>query len=93
MVTMLFSCRVADFDTWKPLYEEAVTSTPEVESWQLWRSQDDPNLVFLRETFESREVAERLVASEEIQNEMASHGVDASSVQVWFVDEIGAGGR
>jgi quinol monooxygenase YgiN len=91
MVTMLFTCRVADYDTWRPLYEGAATSMPEVLSWQLWRSQDDPNLVFMTETFESREIAEEALASEEVQQEMAAHGVDASSVQYWFVDAVSEG--
>jgi len=91
MVTMLFSCRVADYDTWRPLYEDAVSSMAEVRSWRLWRSQDDPNLVFMAETFDSRDVIEPLLASDELRAEMESHGVDMSSVQVWFVDEVSAG--
>jgi quinol monooxygenase YgiN len=88
MVTMLFSCRVADFATWRPLYEGSMNAAPPVLSWRLWRSQDDPNLVFMAETFESREIAEEILASEAIQQEMADHGVDKSTVQYWLVDDV-----
>lgn len=90
MVTMMFCCRVADYDTWRPLYESAMNGLAEVRSWQVWRGQDDPNFVITKETFDSRDVAEGLLASDEIKNEMASHGVDPSSVQVWFLDEAGS---
>ena len=33
---------------------------PDVRSYRVWRGQDDPNLVVITETFDSREVAEAL---------------------------------
>jgi hypothetical protein len=91
MTTVLLSCRVADYDTWRPLYDRTVHDLGELRSWRIWRGQDDPNLVVVEETFDSRDVPERLLASAEIQEEMASHGVDASSVQIHFLDEVGSG--
>ena len=91
MVTLLFTCRVADYETWRPLYESSMSAAPPVLTWRLWQSQDDPNLVFMAETFESREIAEEILASDEIQQEMADHGVDASTIQYWFVDAVSEG--
>ena len=91
MVTMLFTCRVADYETWRPLYEASVGTAPPVLAWRLWRSLDDPNLVFMAETFESREIAEEILASDEVQQEMADHGVDKSTIQYWFVDAVSEG--
>jgi quinol monooxygenase YgiN len=90
VTTLLFRCRVGDFDTWLPQYEAAVRVTPEVTSYRVWHGQDDPNEVVIIETFESREVAERLLNSPEMQEEMASHDVDLSSIQVAWLDEAAA---
>jgi hypothetical protein len=93
MTTLLLTCRVADYVTWRPLYDEAVAHTPEIRSWRVWHGQDDPNFVVIEETYEERDVAEAILASEETKAEMAAHGVDTSSLQAWFLDEDGSGSR
>jgi len=93
MTTMLLTCRVADYETWRPKYDVAIEHTPDVTSWQVWHEQDDPNLVVIVETYESRDVAEQLFASQEIQDLMAADGVDLASVQVRYLDEDGSGSR
>jgi quinol monooxygenase YgiN len=93
MTTMLLTCRVADYEAWRPRYDVAIEHTPEVRSWQVWRDQDDPNAVVITETYDSRADAERLLASEEIKDLMVADGVDVASVQVRFLDEDGSGSR
>lgn len=87
MTTMLLTCRVADYDAWRERYERAVSSTTEVLSWRVWRGEDDPQLVVVEETFESREFPERFVFSDEIRAQMAGDGVDLSTLQVLFLRE------
>jgi hypothetical protein len=91
MTTLLLTCRVADYKRWRPLYEEAVSHIPEILTWRVWHGQDDPNVVVIQETYESREFAEALLNSPEMQNEMADHGV--SAVQTYFLDADGASSR
>jgi quinol monooxygenase YgiN len=83
--------RVADYDVWRPQYDAAMErARGVVRSYRVWRGQDDPNLVLTTETFDSREVAEALLANPAIQQEMEEHGVDPSSVQLDWLDEVGA---
>jgi len=93
MATMLLTCRVADYDFWRPRYDVAVEHTPGLRAWQVWRDQDDPSSVVILETFDSRAAAEELVASQEIQDAMADDGVDLASVQVRWVEADVAGSR
>ena len=93
MTTVLIRCRVADYDTWKPLYDRAFEATPEVTSFRVWRRQDDPNHVTIVETFESRAVAEAITTSQATQEAMASDGVEMSSVEVDYLDEADAAER
>jgi quinol monooxygenase YgiN len=82
--------RVADYDAWRPQYDAAMErARGVVRSYRVWRGQDDPNLVVASETFDSREVAEALLADPAIQQEMEEHGVDFSSAQVDWLDEVG----
>ena len=93
MITFLLRCQVADFDTWRPQYEESTAATPEVLSYRLFRGTDDTNLVVLIETFESREVAEALLNAPGLQDEMAAHGVDVSSLTLDFLNDVAAMNR
>lgn len=91
MTTVLCRCRVADYEAWRPGYDHAVRVTPGILAFRLWRSQDDPNLVVVEETFESREEAQAAWTSAETEAAMAADGVDMSSVRIEYYDEIAAG--
>ena len=93
MTSMLFVCRVEDYEAWRPRYEAAMQHVTDVQSWRVWHDQDDPNLVVIVETYESREVAEQLLASDEIRELMAADGVDLESIRVRYLDEDGGGSR
>lgn len=88
MVTLLVRCRVADYDFWRPRYDTAVARDKGLglRSSQVWRSQDDPNLVVVMETYESRESAEALMNDPAVHAEMVADGVDLASAQVDFLD-------
>ena len=95
MTTVLVNHRVADYDAWKPEYDR-VSAGPMgggLRSHRVWRGQDDPNLVVVTQTFDSREAAEALFANEALRDEMASAGVDMSSVQIEYLDEVDSGTR
>lgn len=96
MVTMLVRCRVADYDAWRADWLEAVQQhfeKGEVRSFRVWRGVGDPNLVFLAELFESREIAEAIMNDPAAREAMAAHGVDLSSLQVDLADEVESGTR
>jgi quinol monooxygenase YgiN len=91
MVTALCRCRVADYDHFRRGYDHAVQVTPGVRSFRLWRAQDDPNLVVIEETFDTREEAEVAWTSPATKAAMAADGIDMSSVWIEYFDEIAAG--
>lgn len=93
MTTVLILCRVADYDTWRPRYDDSVDMFDQVLTSQVLRGQDDPNLVAVIETFESREIAEALFNDPAVEEAMIKDGVDLSSVRVEYLDDVGVGGR
>ena len=60
MTTVMIHHRVADYDAWKIEYERvfAMPLSAAVQTYRIWRGQDDPGLVILEETYESREAAD-----------------------------------
>ncbi len=91
MTTVLCHCRVADYDAWRRGYDHALKVTPGVRSFRAWRAQDDPSLVMVEETFDTRELAEAAWTSAETLAAMEADGIDMSSLWVGYFDEIGAG--
>ena len=87
MTTVLASFNVADWDHWRAGYANAVAGDPELRSWRIWRSQDDANRVWICETFDSREIAERLFTSEQTRELMIADGIDMASLRFEFLDQ------
>jgi hypothetical protein len=52
MTTVFAYHRVADYDFWRAGYARAIAATPEVQSYRIWRGQDDPNYVITAENFD-----------------------------------------
>ena len=90
-MTVLCHCRVADYDNWRQGYEHALMVTPGIRSFRAWRAQDDPNLVMIEETFDTREQAQAVWTSAETRAAMEADGIDMSSLGVEYFDEIGSG--
>jgi hypothetical protein len=70
MTTVLCHCRVADCEAWRRGYDHALKVTPGVGSFRAWRAQDDPSLVMVEETFDTREQAQAAWTSAETQAAM-----------------------
>jgi hypothetical protein len=87
MTTVLCLCRVGDFDAWRPQFERDVAAETGLQSYRIWRSQDDPNLVAVIET---RDAAQAVWSSPLAREAMERHGVDLSSVQIQYFDEVAA---
>lgn len=62
--TVICTFRVADYDAFRPGYDKAKENfSDQIRTWRLWRGQDDPDLIVIQETFDSREVAEGIWAT------------------------------
>ena len=91
MTTVLCHCRVADYDAWRPGYEHALQVTPGIRTFRVWRGQDDPNLVMVEETFDTRAEAQAAWTSAETQAGMEADGIHMSSVWIEYFDEVDSG--
>ena len=90
MTTVLCHFRAADYDAWRRGYDHALKVTPGVRGFRAWRAQDDPSLVMVEETFDTREQAQTAWASAETQAAMKADGIDMTSVWVDYFDEVGS---
>ena len=89
---VLCICRVEDYEKWRPGYGKAIEMfSDQIRSWRLWRSQDDPNLIAIYETFDSRGIAEPIWTSAETKAAMAADGIDMSTIRIEFLDEVESG--
>jgi hypothetical protein len=93
MTTTLAYHRVADFEAWKRVFDEFVQSPgyDVVRSHRVWRGRDDRNLVIVCETFDSQQVAEEAWQDPVGLEAMARAGVDMTTLQVHYLDEVAAG--
>ena len=88
--TLIFSCRVADFDHWLEGYEKAVAADSQMLAHRIWRSQDDSNKIVVAETFPSRSYPQEATADPATAEAMERDGIDMASVQFDFYDEVSA---
>jgi len=86
--TVIGTFHVADYDHWRAGYEQAVRADPALLAHRIWRGQDDPNSVRVAETFDSRSYAESAWRHEATREAMARDGIDLSSLEFEFCDEI-----
>jgi hypothetical protein len=85
MITVIASFNVGDYDRWRAGYAHAV-GDPNLRSWRIWRDQGNQNHVVIMETFDTRQCAEQVFAS---QAAMIADWVDGSPAVEYF-DEAGA---
>lgn len=95
MTTVFVHHRVADYNTWRPEYDRVITEdwSKDIRTYLVWRGQDDPNLVIVATSFDSREAAERLMNNATLREAMGRGGVIQSSVRIDYVDEVASGTR
>jgi hypothetical protein len=85
--------RVADFDAWKQVYDSVrpMQAAGGVRHQQVLNQASDPTMIYVTHTFDSREEAEAFISNPELKERMADGGVDVSSLNTMFFDEIEAG--
>ncbi len=90
---MLVHHRVADFDVWKAGYDDFRAQQREagVRHHHVWRSRSDPNTVVVVHTFDSADAAESFLKRPDLEQRMSELGVDASSLQVEFLNAVDGG--
>jgi heme-degrading monooxygenase HmoA len=95
MTTVFIHHRVADYNTWRPEYDRAMTAdwSKDIRAHRVWRGQDDPNRVIVASTFDSRQAAEAVMNNATLREAMGRGGVIQSSVRIDYVDEVAAGTR
>ena len=93
MTTVFVHHRVADYNTWRPEFDRAMTAgwTKDIRAHRVWRGQDDPTLVIVANTFDSREAAEAVMNNPTLREAMGRAGVIQSSVRIDYVEEVAAG--
>jgi len=90
MVTLLIHHRVADYDAWRPVYDR-VTAGPmgeRVRSHSVLRGVDDPQLVVILETYDSREDAEWSINHPDLPAVLIECGVQMDSVQIDYLEQV-----
>jgi quinol monooxygenase YgiN len=90
MTTAIVLHRVADYDTWRPIYDglDDARDAAGVLHHEVLRSEDDANLVIVRHDFTDRPAAESFFASAELKQGMEAAGVDTATIQVHFADPV-----
>lgn len=85
--------RVADFAAWKVVYDEVrpMQAAGGVRYQQVLNQASDPTMIYVSHTFDSREEAEAFLANPELKEKMGAAGVDPSSLNTMFFDEIESG--
>ena len=93
MITVLVHHRVNDYNTWRPEYDRIMKTeiAKDVRSAHVWRGVDDPNLVIVATTYDSRETADRLMKNPTLADAMGRGGVIQSSMRIDYVDEVAGG--
>jgi hypothetical protein len=89
MTTVFVHHRVADYNAWKPEYDRVTKEwATDIRANHVWRGLDDPNLVIVATTFDSRETAERLMKDPALAEAMGRGGVIQSSMRIDYVDKV-----
>jgi hypothetical protein len=90
--TVHCSCRVTDYDAFRPDYDKALEVFGEnIRTWRLWRTEDDLNLIVIEEVFDSRELAEAILTDPKTKAAMEADGIDMSTVKIVCLDKAGSG--
>ncbi len=92
MTTVFAHHRVADYNTWRPEYDRAMTAdwSKDVRAHESGAGRMTPNLVIVASTFDSRQAADALINNAALREAMGRGGVIQSSVRIDYVDEVGA---
>jgi len=88
MAHILVRHKVADFDKWKPLFEDhrPVREAASLKNLYLWRNEGDPNDIIV--LFEASDLAKakEFLGSSELKIKMQEHGVQGAP-EIVFLSE------
>ena len=89
MATLFFRHTVADYASWRKVYDEfdAVRPSLGVTSQGVYRSEENPNDVTGYHEFNSIEAARTFADSNELKAAMAKGGV-VSTPDIWFANRV-----
>jgi quinol monooxygenase YgiN len=92
MAYVLGILSVEDFAQWKSAYDSedgaAMRKAARMKSYQLFRSEDDPNKIVHLSQWGSMDDARKFLQSEELQEANQQSGVTAME-GVYFLEEVG----
>lgn len=91
MTTLLLDHRVADYDTWRGVYDsvQPVRAAGGVSSHRVLRGTDDPNRVVVEHVFADAEAAAAFIENPELRDAMRRAGVIPDSVRPLILDDAG----
>ena len=89
MASMFIKHRVADFSTWKPVFDEHETIRKDfgATGHSVHRDADDPNLVVIAFRVDDIARAREFVASDALRAAMERAGV-VSPPEFWFTEDV-----
>jgi quinol monooxygenase YgiN len=81
MTSVFIHHRVSDYNAWRPEFDKAVKAdwATGIRSYRVWRGTDDPNLLIVVNTFDSRQAAETAMNNPALREAMGRGGVIPSS--------------
>jgi quinol monooxygenase YgiN len=81
--------RVADYDTWRPVYDDVAQLQRDngVIAEAVYRSESDPNDVLIMHQFSSSQEAHAFFELPELRAAMETSNVDTSSVRLEFYEQ------
>jgi len=88
MSTVIIRHRVADFDAWKPVFDEhgAVRREHGLQDASLLRDEDDPNTVTILLTTDDTAGAREFLSSDNLREAMQNAGV-VSEPDLWIAND------
>jgi heme-degrading monooxygenase HmoA len=90
VTTLLIKMRVADFDQWKPAFDQMGEVRKEHGCRKHWvyRGAEDPNQVVAHTEWPSHEAARAFLSDERLTEGMQRGGVSGQPDLMWVGDEV-----
>ena len=89
MASMFVKHRVADYNAWKPVFDEHETARRQagLTAHSLHRDSDDPNVIIIALRASDTGRAKEFAASEELRSAMQRAGVQGPP-EIWFAEDV-----
>ena len=86
MVRMFARHQVADYDTWRKVYDAFDREALGVRAHAVYRNVEDPTDVTVSHDFDDRATAESFMGSDDLRDAMTQAGV-VSAPNLWLTEE------